>query len=261
MSSTAERRALTQGGNSQISQKNLANKKAWSNGGSLFSGTTRGDVHLQCDFESAPEFYTAQFSIAPITSVQQFCMAEVLWSVEGVTNRRLISVVNGASISGCGQAVSIRCFDLSAIGGGPEEYQVNIAVTKGTRGSSNQPPVLGGAADPEGNIGRFASPMTVLLPATATANRNLINDSGTIAAYLAIAESNVVGGPLSTEDILVEYFAGLNGTGGRVFVGNLSYCNFWAPVPPGARSLSVTNRRTVIPDENVQYSLMWGVDG
>lgn len=123
-------------------------KKAWSASGQLVTGTDDNLVHLQCNFEGAPEYYTLQFSINYPPSFDfgladyAEAIAEVIWAVEGNQIRRLISITNGTVISGCGQGVSVRIYDWSNPSGAQQAYDVSVQVTKGARPSQNLPPVF-----------------------------------------------------------------------------------------------------------------------
>lgn len=91
--------------------------------------------------------YTVQFSVGQpkdstgkITTDRINPVAEISWSVEGNTVRRVVSVTNGAAVTGVGQAVKIvvrdQTFQQIAT---TVSYDVSITVAPGTRPSENQP--------------------------------------------------------------------------------------------------------------------------
>lgn len=170
----------------------LSNKRAWSASSgermdpttgvktsSLLVGKDSGFT-LQCDFQKRPDYYTVQFNIQQPSladlEVDEFLslatLAELTWSVEGNSVRRLISVQNGGIISGCGQAVRVRVFDWSRFSklGIVQEtskfpYKVSCQVTKGTRPSAAIPPMLtqNSLIEPGGEVFRGSSESESLL--------------------------------------------------------------------------------------------------
>lgn len=130
-------------------------------GGWSATGTMRNDgeskaAHLQVNFAeregnpSPSKNYTVQFSVGPtfLTSTKQLAhlpvnpVAEIVWSVEGNSVRRLVSVTNGMSVTGVGEAVKVSVKDdtLSSFAGNHCTYQVDITCAPGSRASTQQPP-------------------------------------------------------------------------------------------------------------------------
>jgi hypothetical protein len=122
-------------------------KQGWSNSGGLITADPMTKVTCQANFEENPTNYTIQFGIqkaAPDQIIQP--QAEVIWSVEGNSVRRLVNVVNGLSIMGTGQAVKISMWDNLRDGQGgftPDEpYIGSVQVSPGSRASLDHPPTL-----------------------------------------------------------------------------------------------------------------------
>ena len=129
----------------------------WSATGLMLNDGKSKAAHLQVNFlatEGRPnpsKNYTVQFSVGPtktlagkLLQAPVFPEAEIIWSVEGNSVRRVVSVVNGMSITGVGEAVSVRVYDNTpqAFAGGGFTYQVDITVAPGSRASTQQPPTL-----------------------------------------------------------------------------------------------------------------------
>jgi hypothetical protein len=199
-----------------------------------------------------PGEYTVQISTSPIFQVTQKTYAEILWMAYGGLNRRLISVVNGTSISGVCNGVNVRVFDQSAIGGGfgNEVYDVNITVAKGTRASTSQQPILEG-------FGGTSSP-SVTVPPAASADENVPDNCGATAAFIAVSEVDAADAPISSDEISVTMMSNLNGTG--VILKQLDFigCNQWVPLAQGCKSITVTNHRAA---GNIRKAVTFGIDG
>lgn len=128
----------------------------WSATGTMTNDGQSKAAHLQVNFlerEGTPgpsKNYTVQFSVGPtkIRSTQALSpkpvnpIAEIVWSVEGNSVRRLVSVTNGMSVTGVGEAVKVSVSDatLSSFAGQAVDYQVDITVAPGSRASIQQPP-------------------------------------------------------------------------------------------------------------------------
>lgn len=136
----------------------------WSQSGQLETGNPNRAVNLQGKFPVI-ENYTVQFNLAtPVTTgVRKVAaQAELIWSVQGNSVRRLISVYDGTSITGSAQAVSVKLFDDTRVAPPVPAitYDGSIQVSKGTRGSNKQPPyfALGNATVANGGSASFPIP-------------------------------------------------------------------------------------------------------
>lgn len=127
--------------------KTIGGKKTgWQQSGVLTTGRPDKRVSMQADFQPEAGYYTIQFGVdAPEATVPSYdAIAEITWSVEGATIRRVVSVANGVTVSGPGQAVRVVVYDqsLNASIFGYNDYTVTIAVSPGTRPSAGRPPIL-----------------------------------------------------------------------------------------------------------------------
>lgn len=235
---------------------NIEHKKAWSSAGIISNGgyaVNPVSVDLNVNFPHPGE-YTAQFNIDPILTIGQKCFAEIIWSVEGNSVRRVLSVLDGASITGRGQGIKVKIFDQSAAGGGvgTDPYRVAVLVTTGGRGTTAQPVILDG--DPT----RAGISFVTTVPPVATPEIDVPLDCGIIAAFINVAEVDAADAPIETDEILVTFFSLPAGGGTALKRLNYSGCNKWVPIAPGTRSIQLRNNR---PVGDVYYSITWGVDG
>jgi hypothetical protein len=118
----------------------LVNKQGWqvSSTLSLYNRTTVPS--LQADFKVAGA-YTVQFDTGALFGRTE---ADIVWSVEGATVRRTVSVAKGVEISGVGQGVKVTLRDVTVFTVAVPEtaYAVSAQVAPGTRANTRIPPLL-----------------------------------------------------------------------------------------------------------------------
>ena len=124
-----------------VEEDSMAAKRSWSQSGTLQQGKG-ANIPVQAQFIE-PSAYTVQFAFddSAVVTGQARAQAEIDWSVDGNTVRRVVSIGNGVSVSGFGQAVSVVMRDLGQ-GGNGDPYLVTCNINPGTRPSQNQPPFL-----------------------------------------------------------------------------------------------------------------------
>lgn len=157
----------------------------WSQNGKLTDLDPMGAVTLQANFPEAGA-YSVQFAIDDPDGAQVLTEAVIQWSVEGNTISRRVSVVNGVTVSGVGQAVRISVKDVDPPQMGVVSqgtYGVSIQVSKGTRAASSQAPILTAFNPVNGSqaflvpTGGLGTAVTVPVP----------NDAGAIAVGVTVA--------------------------------------------------------------------------
>ena len=226
----------------------------WSKSGDLEQGNPLKDLSLQCNFPQAG-FYTVQFGVQidPAILVPDIT-AEVTWSVEGNDVRRKISVANGVTISGTGQACRVVIRDETAgVGPGGPLYSVFALVSPGTRPGSHIRPLLRtpwptqvGGATIIGDI--------VIIPPGAFANIDVPVNTGATSLDVE-AVYNGAHGPLNLTDVIVSqiptppfpvkaYYPWIE-TG-------------FVPLAPKARTINISNFSAV---DTIVASVLWGIDG
>lgn len=173
--------------------------------------------------------------------------AEILWSVNSVVVRRVISVQDGASITGIAQGVSVNVIDRSALGGVHVEYSVGITIAPGTRANIEQPPSL----LPFGVLSSGAAVnYAVSVAAGGTVTWTVPPNCGAVSAYLTAHQPGVV---LTDADFNVGML--VRGILARQF--SLSGCNRWVPLPPGCSTIVLTNSTGTA----IRASCQLGIDG
>jgi hypothetical protein len=239
-------------------------KSGASQSGVLYTQTKgqRSQAHMQVDFERTFGFagmFTLQFYVDPPKDpinpayngfYQAF--AEITWSVEGNFVKRLVSIGDGVSISGCGQAVDVQVFDVTIpLGTIPPnvstpglQYRIGMQVTRGTRPSQNQPPTFVNTL-PQTILagGNFA--FQVPQGAGIISVKTSVYDITTPAAakgvsLVAISSAGVNPNPQTT---LIQF-------------DPMSDTDF-VPLPPGATQVIVHASST----DSILANVTWGVDG
>ncbi len=220
-------------------------KKGWSASGTIRSKT--GDkVSLQADFSSTPGDYTVQFGFTPPadgTTDPLRPRARVLWTVEGNEIQRIVDVVDGCAISGTAQAVRVIVEDHTIqIAPGPvtasREYGISIAVVKGTRPVTENPPTL--------NI--MTEPASLGLGQTWT--EPVPQGAGVVSVYV----------PIYGAGVIVENTVRVNheDVGGRILRSYDPRYFQWVPLAPGTVQVTVHNGTGTIA---IRASVVFGVNG
>lgn len=189
--------------------------------------------------------YTVQFNVlSPDARYKKVNpTATVTWSSEGNGVQRRLSVVDGASISGVADHVTVRVVDETADVGGdmiatPVDYFVTILVAPFPRPARGAPPYLRGTAVPVVVAGGASSALAVP------------NDSGvTTACILAVAEDG--GLPRVTQRSFDP---------GIVFSRYVPDNSSWVGLFPQTVDLLLENV-SIDPASTVTYSALWGIDG
>ena len=220
----------------------------WSKFGILRSGFSTDEVSMQAVFDE-PGNYTVQFGLErtnpnPTTLFLVKAQALVTWSVAGNFVTRRISVGNGISITGQAEGVKVVIKDASdpAAVGTSENYRVSMQVTRGTRGTIQQPPVL--------DISTTG--VTGILAGT-TAIFTIPQDAGVVNVNVAVA--TVAGAPLADNIVTVNHTG--NAPGVTLIKSYDPRDIDWAPVLPGTDTIRITNFGLV----TVNVKVTFGIDG
>ncbi len=196
------------------------------------------DVHLQAELDAAAVF-TVQFMTTPIKSTDFFSsnlpVAVIEFAVNGVTIRRKVSVYDGSSISGPGQACSVDVFDETEdpLHSGP--YNVGITVTRGTRGGFDVPTLQ--------NI-----PM-VTVPAGATHDFTIEQNVGAVLVRFDIGN---IGSTIDKTKYVIQFLDASNSA-----IATVQDPTDWIPIPPGATTIVFQSHDAVQAD----VRMVLGIDG
>ncbi len=220
----------------------------WSRVGELVSGNTDKSVSVQQDFDEAGP-YTCNFSLVPVDDISAADVATlsaeaiIEWGVGGNTITRRISVTNGASISGNAKAVRVVIVDTSEAEGGAtvlgKTYQVSVSIARGTRPSTDQPPIL-----QEQNI--------VFVVAGGT-NQDVAIPQGAGVKSVWVAVAGLAGAAIADQGARVTQTTAANTAISMYDPRAIT----WAPLAPGATKINLANLTLV----NQVYAVYWGIDG
>lgn len=240
-------------------------KTGWGQSGTLTAGDRTKQVTMQAEFPETGSF-TAQFDKdGPLLTINEDpIMPEALitWVVEGHIVTRRITVGDGASITGVGQAVKIQMTDATTSTNlpspvTPTDYGVSVQVARGVRGASKQPPTLVlhdiiPSATSVANLLSFGGG-TFGLAAHSFVSIVVPPDAGATMLYItAIATSGTP--TLAAGDILVTQELGI-GAGGKEYDA-FNYLD-WVPLNPGVTDILITNNSA----QSFLVTATLGIDG
>lgn len=189
-----------------------------------------------------PGVHTLQFQAQPTSGTNQVPLVEavVSWKVGGQNLRRRISILDGTSITGVCEGVSVQLQDVTNVfyaipQSPPESYNVMVTLCKGARPSQANPPVLYTSRSvqvPPGNSRVFPVPI----------------DSG-VMAYRVI-------GNLDTTEPDRSMVARCTGNAPTFFYYPI-LDNSWIPITPGARTVQVNNDGA----SDLTAGVIWAIEG
>lgn len=217
----------------------------WGQSGELIAGNDSKRVTLQFPLKRAGEA-TVQLGCdirnAEFAAVRFAAIAEILWSTNGNTVRRVVSLKDGMSVTGVGEHVKVIVTDASRsddIIPNNLQWAASIMVAPGSRSATQQPPYL-----------EEQTPFDVA--AGATAEVPIPENSGVISAFVTAAAP--IGVALADNNVLVD----------QMFLAQVvkSYDprNYgWVPITPYADRLIL--RAAAAVGGNVRFGVVWGIDG
>lgn len=217
----------------------------WSQSGKLTTGDKNRSVSLQANFTTSQD-YTVEFGLEPnpLSNDPIFAEALIQWSVEGATISRRVTVSNGTSVTGVGQAVHVVVKDntsnVAGIGApNAVEYGITIQVAPGTRGTDKQPPTL------------IASPSEYTVAPGGFTAVNIPQDAGAKSVFVTAWSGTV----MAEGKVQVDHI-----------ISNTSFKTYdprqydWVPLTPGATQIGLTNN--IAPGgANIFFSVTFGIDG
>ena len=223
--------------------------------GVIQESPTNNEVSLQCDLDGGMN--TIQFGMIPKSNPVIFgqvsvAKATILWTVDGNTTQRVVTVGTGVSVSGSAQKVQVVMRDATRVGPGyvagfDRLYDVSVQVSKGTRPDIQSPPTL----IPD-SFSSWAEG-TVLVNAAASAPTLTVpSNSGVVAFQCVISEAN--GAPIPAGSFTVRELA--NGVLRREY--DPRDYDAWVSIPPSVDQIQLHNYNAGI---QVRASVLYGIDG
>jgi len=105
-------------------------------------------VQVQDDFDGSAQNYTVQFWLGQRVAIGGGAVGvftpvgEILWSVGGNAQRRLVSIFDGTAITGVAEHFTVRATDRTdpADTSNQTQYDITITAARGVRGSTALPP-------------------------------------------------------------------------------------------------------------------------
>lgn len=236
----------------------MPGQKGWGIGGKLQVQNPSRTVGLRADFRTAPGMYTLQFGIERPGNYPGFlpnrAVVSIEWTVNGITVLREVSVGEGVSISGCGEAVLAVVRDIttaSPVIVSPPEYNVTISLTPGTRPSASRPPVLIPPDTPGPLPFSWQNGRTFVAAATSSPSASIPANAGAISINV-IVDSNPQTG-IGDSAVIVSDVAGI-----IVYQYDPILYQGFQPLPPGSASFVVQNFAAAQP---FFVSAQLGIDG
>ena len=139
-------------GDMRVGQQGASGSKQLTRGtgGPDAPSTILSESFLNAQGQGAAGVYTVQFSTRPTSGVVPDGLpytstnALVTWTIGGNHMQRLVTVANGVTLAGVGEACSVSVYDQT-VGVPPNDpipnYTVTASLSPGTRGSSGNPPL------------------------------------------------------------------------------------------------------------------------
>lgn len=234
--------------------------KGWSASGDLVSKDSLPAVQLQANFEE-PVPYTVQFSVTNLKATDGSAdigsyipTAEIVWSVEGNSVRRVVSVINGTSVTGVGQGCRVTVRDQTPDTDPTKEmgYTVSILVAPGTRPATQLQPILVPLVT---DVFGVARPGTVFVDGGTSVDINIPENAGVTAVFITASALN--GGIpviLTDADIEVSHESAV-----------YTYKSYnpqkynWMPIGPETTRIELVNYMG--PTSQVLFNVTFGIDG
>jgi hypothetical protein len=221
----------------------------WSKSGDLKTFDTLAELSMQCNFPIA-EYYTVKFGVEqdPALTSNPDITADVTWSVEGNAVRRKLSVGNGTTISGTGQAVSVKIRDSTLLGPAGTAYSVTALVSPGVRPAKLAPPFLRATFS-------GGTPYFIVIGPASSVDIPIPVNCGIVSADVELVNSTP-GNPLAFTSVEVSQ------TNPAIFQAFKAYYPLvetgFVPIFPSATHLTVVNSN---PVDSITVSVLFGVDG
>jgi hypothetical protein len=228
-------------------------------------------IQMQDDFDGKAQNFTAQFFVSnrigyippsvpanpiippPIAIGNITPVGEILWSIGGNTQRRLISIYDGAVITGVAEHFAINATDATDLSDTTNQtmYDVTITAAGGVRGSTALPPVYQTYIE-NNNTGDVEFGTFTLAP-TKQLVLVIPQNAGVTSVMVTAGSSGTI---LTDTDFA---FTQSNGSG-ELKRYNPTLYNF-VPLSPQATYITFHNLTAAIWGVSIDFSVTWGIDG
>lgn len=233
-------------------------KTGWGQSGEILPGSNQ-KVSMQCNLDAGPGAgnYTVQFNIINPGEVVN-AEALISWRVEGQEVTRRISIADGTSVTGVGQAIRVTMYDATPpvfVSGTPKPYVVSVQVAPGVRASTTQPPYLiPFKAPPYVPFDVVTNPapgggFTFAVAAGGTVDIDIPNNAGVNQVYVTAISTGAIADGTS--------FAELTDGTTTLKIWDTQANMGWIPSVAGASVLTLSNGGLT----PIRYSVTFGVEG
>lgn len=206
--------------------------------------------------------YTVQFSVGSTKNSatgqivnQAFInpVGVITWSVNGNSVRRVVSVINGMSITGVGEGVKVVVTDRTPqpIIGEAVEYDIDITVAPGSRASVTQPPTYCPTLETQEGM--------IEVSGGGTFDIAVPQNAGVISVYITAVDSTGKT-PLTT---LLARIDQVSSTGAvvRQYDPNANYPSVFVPIMPTCTKITLVNNQPVSEANAILFAVTFGIDG
>jgi hypothetical protein len=230
----------------------------WSKSIDLISGNVNQNSTMQVDFDEAAE-YTVQFTVDNFIDLAGGPgiinpRADITWTVEGNPIRRTVSIANGTSVSGIGQACKVKVYDEPLIGGSgsPWAYTVGITLAPGLRPATQTQPQL----NPD--LGTPGTLSSILVAAGSSITLPIPQNVGATSIYITATGRNA-GAPitLTPANAVVRHINQLAFDDKVYFPVNAG----WVPLAASSNQYVLENAFAGGSGNDILFSVTFGIDG
>jgi hypothetical protein len=228
-------------------------------------------VQMQDDFDGRAQNFTVQFFVSnrtgyiapsvppnpiippPIAAGNITPVGEILWSIGGNTQRRLVSIYDGIAITGVAEHFAISATDDTDLSDNTNQtlYDVTITAAGGVRGSTSLPPIYQTYIE-DNNTGNIAYGTFTLAP-TKQLVLVIPQNAGINSVMVTAGSSGTV---LTDTDFA---FTQSNGSGELKRYNPTVYS--FVPLSPQATFITFKNLTAAIGGVSIDFSVTWGIDG
>ncbi len=241
-----------------MARKDESVGRGWSQSGELLTGSSlvRGSskaVNLQAKLQE-DDSLTVQFNVEKKSDFVANPQAEIVSSVEGNTVRRVVTVIDGASITTRGRNIRVIARDFTDASFGPgRKYVVSILATLGVRAGSKQPPIL--IPLTYFDMLGVESPIGAAISLATGQNNTIVipPDAGVTMVHTAVWVDTGAAGPVPEQSLFVSHE---NSSTVMKYYDPLTFSD-WVPIAPNSSIIRISNNST-FPS---YWQVTFGVDG
>ena len=227
-------------------------------------------VQMQDDFDGKAQNFTVQFFInnrvgyivpsvppnpiipPPIALGNITPVGEILWTIGGNTQRRLVSIYDGSSITGVAEHFAINATDNTDLNDSSNQTQYDVTITgaSGVRGSTSLPPTYQTYIDfnSVNALGFF------FLTPTQTFSVPIPQNAGVTSVMITANSGDIL---LADNDFNVRQ---VSTSAGDLKVYNPLLYSF-VPLSPQADQIFFENFTPLVGGKTITFSVTWGIDG